>query len=65
MSDPDNLIVGGIAARPEPFVANILPRDGKAEIVRQEWENAQKLLDPETKQWKETPEGDWDATLRA
>ncbi|THW17027.1 cytochrome P450 [Aureobasidium pullulans] len=64
LPDPDNLIVGGIAARPEPFVANILPRDGKAEIVRQEWENAQKLLDPETKQWKETPEGDWDATLR-
>ncbi|TIA42557.1 cytochrome P450 [Aureobasidium pullulans] len=64
LPDPDNLIVGGIAARPEPFVANILPRDGKAKIVRQEWEDAQKLLDPETKQWKETPEGDWDVTLR-
>jgi cytochrome P450 len=64
LPDPDNLIVGGIAARPEPFVANILPRDGKAGIVKQEWEDAQKLLDPETKQWKETPEGDWDVTLR-
>ncbi|CAD0022046.1 unnamed protein product [Aureobasidium pullulans] len=64
LPDPDNLIVGGIAARPEPFVANILPRVGKAEIVKQEWEAAQKLLDPETKQWKETPEGDWDVTLR-
>ncbi|THX33628.1 cytochrome P450 [Aureobasidium pullulans] len=64
LPDPDNLIVGGIAARPEPFVANILSRDGKAGIVKQEWEDAQKLLDPETKQWKETPEGDWDVTLR-
>ena len=64
LPDADNLVVA-ISARPETFEANILPRDEKrARIVREEWEDAQRLLDPETKQWKEAPEGDWDSSLR-
>ncbi|KAI4720577.1 cytochrome P450 [Aureobasidium sp. EXF-10727] len=65
LPDPDYLIVGGIVARPGPFEATILPRDeNRARIIREEWEVAQRLLDPDTKQWKETPEGDWDTSLK-
>ncbi|KAG9945351.1 cytochrome P450, partial [Aureobasidium melanogenum] len=64
LPDADNWIVG-IAARPAPFEAAIVCRDEKgARIIRDEWKDAQRLLDPETKQWKETPEGDWDASLK-
>ncbi|KAI4743352.1 cytochrome P450 [Aureobasidium sp. EXF-12298] len=64
LPNANNLIVG-LAARPEPFEVSILSRDEKrACIIREEWKNAQRLLDPETKQWMETPEGDWDASLR-
>ncbi|KAI5246852.1 cytochrome P450 [Aureobasidium subglaciale] len=65
LPNADNLDVGGIAARPETFQANILPRDkDRAHFVEEAWETAQELLDPDSKQWKETPEGDWDASLR-
>jgi cytochrome P450 len=64
LPDADDLVVA-IAAKPATFEANILPRDEKrARIVRGEWEDAQRLLDPRTKQWKEAPEGDWDASLK-
>lgn len=64
LPNADDLIVG-LAARPTPFEANIVSRDEKrAYVIREEWKSAQKLLDPETKQWKETPEGDWDASLK-
>lgn len=60
LPDADNLVVA-ISARPETFEADILPRDEKrARIIKEQWEDAQRLLDPETKQWKEAPEGDWD-----
>ncbi|KAH0158682.1 cytochrome P450, partial [Aureobasidium melanogenum] len=63
LPNADNLIVG-LAARPEPFEVSILSRNEKrACIIREEWKDAQRLLDPE-KQWMETPEGDWDASLR-
>jgi len=64
LPDADNLVVA-ISARPESFEANILPRDEKrARIIREQWEDAQRLLDPETKQWKEAPAGDWDSSLK-
>jgi cytochrome P450 len=64
LPDADNLDVA-IAAKPATFEADILPRDEKrARIIRQEWEDAQRLLDIETKQWKEAPEGDWDSSLK-
>jgi cytochrome P450 len=64
LPDADDLVVA-IAAKPATFEANILPRDEKrARIVRGEWEGAQRLLNPRTKQWKEAPEGDWDASLK-
>ncbi|KAH0366556.1 cytochrome P450, partial [Aureobasidium melanogenum] len=63
LPNPDDLIVG-LAARPEPFEVNIVSRDEKrARLIREEWKDAQRLLDSENKQWKETPEGDWDASL--
>lgn len=54
--DPEDL-VGGLAASPTPFPARITPRSEKrAEIVRQEWKEAEKALDSDSKQWKEYPQ---------
>lgn len=41
----------GIVMMPEPFEADIRPREGKADLVRSIWEEAQTLLD-EDGQWK-------------
>lgn len=47
----------GLFVFPQPFPAKITPRSEKhAQIVRQEWADAQSLLD-ETKQWREVPKG--------
>ena len=57
---PDtNLYTQGFVCMPEEFQASITPRSAeRAEIIRKEWKEAEKeLLDPETKQWKEVPEG--------
>jgi cytochrome P450 len=46
----------GFVFMPEPYKARITVRSPeKAEIVRREWESAEKLLDPETKQWMVSP----------
>lgn len=53
--DPDKL-TQGFVCMPEPYQASITARSAeRAEIIRREWETAQKSLDPETKQWKEVP----------
>lgn len=41
----------GIVMMPEPFEANIRPREGKGEAIRRIWEEAQAVLD-ENGQWK-------------
>jgi cytochrome P450 len=47
----------GFVCMPEEFPARITPRsEGRAEMVRREWEAAEKeTLDPETKQWVVSP----------
>lgn len=46
----------GFVCMPEPYECVITPRsERRAEIVRQEWTEAEKLLDPETKQWLKSP----------
>ena len=53
LPDPDRL-TQGFVCMPEEFEVSITPRDERrAEMVRKEWEEAQSLLDKETKQWKE------------
>lgn len=50
-------LIQGLFVMPEPFPAKITPRSQKyVEKIRQEWADAEKLLDPQ-KQWKEVPEG--------
>jgi hypothetical protein len=50
-------LIQGLFVMPEPFPAKITPRSEKyVERIRQEWADAEKLLDPQ-KQWKEVPAG--------
>ncbi|KAH0152297.1 hypothetical protein KCU67_g9891, partial [Aureobasidium melanogenum] len=42
----------------EEYNVNITPRDQtRADLIKKEWQEAEELLDPITKQWKQTPEG--------
>ncbi|KAG9693583.1 putative cytochrome P450, partial [Aureobasidium melanogenum] len=57
LPDPDTL-TQGILVMPEEYKVNITPRDEiRADLIRKEWQEAEELLDPVTKQWKQTPEG--------
>ncbi|CAD0083894.1 unnamed protein product [Aureobasidium vineae] len=57
LPDPDRL-TQGIMAMPEEFEVSITPRDkSRADLIEKEWQEAEELLDPITKQWKRTPEG--------
>lgn len=57
LPDPDKL-TQGILVMPEEFKVNITPRDqARADLVEKEWLEAEELLDPITKQWKQTPDG--------
>ncbi|KAH0286188.1 cytochrome P450 [Aureobasidium namibiae CBS 147.97] len=57
LPDPDRL-TQGIMAMPEEFEVKIVPRDqNRADLVENEWQEAEELVDPITKQWKRTPEG--------
>lgn len=57
LPDPDRS-TQGIMAMPEEFEVKIVPRDqSRADLVENEWQEAEELLDPITKQWKRTPEG--------
>ncbi|EXJ80110.1 hypothetical protein A1O1_08252 [Capronia coronata CBS 617.96] len=49
----------GLFVLPEPFPAVIKPRsEGHARLIRTTWQTCEEtLLDPETKQWKNVPEG--------
>lgn len=50
--EPDaNGLRQGIVMMPEPFEADIRAREGKADLVKNIWQEAQKLLD-EDGQWK-------------
>ena len=43
---------------PEEFEVKIVPRDqSRANLIEREWQEAEELLDPITKQWKRTPDG--------
>ncbi|KAL4745743.1 hypothetical protein BDW72DRAFT_211058 [Aspergillus terricola var. indicus] len=54
---PDQeLLTQGFVCMPEEFPATITPRDEKrAEMVRNEWRQAEKELDPKTNQWVVAP----------
>lgn len=53
--NPDKL-TQGFVCMPEPYRAEITARSAeRAEVIRREWEDAQKSLDFDTKQWKEIP----------
>jgi cytochrome P450 len=55
MPDPEKL-TQGFVCMPEPYQAAITPRSPeRAEVIKHEWEQAQKSLDPKTKQWIEVP----------
>ena len=57
MPNPDKL-TQGFVCMPEPFQASITPRSReRADLIRREWDAAQKSLDPDTKKWREIPEG--------
>jgi cytochrome P450 len=48
----------GFVCMPEPFESRITPRSKEsADMVEREWNEAVKLLDEKTYQWKEIPEG--------
>ena len=48
----------GFVCMPEEFVVDIKPvSKERADIIEREWEEAKQLLDPETMQWKDIPEG--------
>lgn len=52
LPDPDKL-TQGFVCMPEPFEATIRPRSSeRAKLIRETWDNAQKELDSETKQWR-------------
>jgi hypothetical protein len=52
-------LVGGLTVTPADFKAVITPRSKeKANIIMKEWKHCEEvLLDPQTKQWKEVPQG--------
>lgn len=51
-------LVGGLTVQPAEYRATIEPRSQeKARIIRESVVECQKLLDPETMQWKQVPEG--------
>lgn len=51
-NEPDQTMLRqGIVMMPEPFEADIRTREGKADLVKNIWQEAQKLLD-EDGQWK-------------
>ncbi|KAG9603021.1 putative cytochrome P450, partial [Aureobasidium melanogenum] len=55
LPDPDRL-TQGILVMPEEYKVNITPRDRiRADLIKKEWQEAEELLDPITKQWKQTP----------
>jgi hypothetical protein len=55
--DTENLI-GGITVTPAPYEVDFVPRSAeRTAIVRQAVTDCEKLLSPETKQWKKAPEG--------
>lgn len=55
LPDPDRL-TQGFVCMPEEFPARITPRSqARADMVIKEWQEAEGLLDPETKQWLEPP----------
>lgn len=55
--EPDpSAIIQGVAASPAPYTCDIRPREGKADMIREIWGEAQSLLD-EQGQWKELPRG--------
>jgi cytochrome P450 len=55
--DPEKL-TQGFVCMPEEFPARIIPRSKeRAAVVTKDWEDAKKLIDPVTKQWKQIPEG--------
>ena len=46
----------GFVCMPELYQCNITPRsEQRAKMVRDEWTEAEKLLDPDTKQWLKSP----------
>jgi cytochrome P450 len=56
---PDcDALTQGFVCMPEEFECTITPvSEARAQMVRGEWREAEKLLDPDTKQWKDIPEG--------
>jgi cytochrome P450 len=57
MPDPEKP-TQGFVCMPEQYHATITPRSPeRAERIKYEWEQAQKSLDPKTKQWIEVPKG--------
>ncbi len=54
--DQERLTQGFLCA-PEPFPVRIVPRSqARADLVTKEWKEAEtELLDPQTKQWRESP----------
>ncbi|KAH7131541.1 cytochrome P450 [Dactylonectria estremocensis] len=51
-------LIGGISIMPAEYPVMITPRsEAKSTAMRQEAADCEKVLDPETKQWKEVPEG--------
>ena len=55
LPDQDKL-TQGFVCMPEPYECNVTPRsEHRAKLVRAEWAEAEKLLDPETKQWLKSP----------
>lgn len=55
--DPDD-IMGGLAAMPAPFQADIVPRSAKrAETVRSAWKAEQGNLNEDDGQWNHVPGG--------
>lgn len=48
----------GLVVLPQPFKVQFKPRSEKRrQLVEQEWAQAEELLDPVTKQWKNIPQG--------
>lgn len=55
--DPD-AITQGVLVQPMPFPARITPRSERhAEVIRSAWEESQRDMLDEAKQWKKVPEG--------
>jgi hypothetical protein len=53
--EPDPAAISeGLACMPAKFVCEITAREGKAELIRETWGEAQSVLDGEG-QWKELP----------